>query len=1024
MFMTALAIALSAQAQEATGVVKGRVSNAGTGQYLKNAVVSVDGTGIKIRTAEDGSYIIPDLPVGVQTLSVTFTGLDTEKLSVEVVAGQEKTLDFDLTSEVYVLGQYVVSAEREGSAKAIQEQRESNSMKNVIAADSFGNLVDGNVGELMKNLPGFTIDYADGEDASRMSFRGMDPSMMSVTMNGNAMANNAGSTTRSFALNDLAVQNIESIEVNFAPTPDQPSNTLGGSVNFKTKSAFNQKGRRIRLDGNLSMNAVALDFQKSPGGGRTPDRKIKPGFNLSYSEAFGKKRPVGVVFNIGMAQRYRFNNAYIPSGYSYDTTQLEENGGKVSPNIYTQVPNIRMEERAQTNERWFAALNLDWKLSESTSLYLYNSYTYDRGMGNYSHQIRISPGAQVTEQSNYNTIVAPTGSSLSMTTAVSNIDTKSWSINPGVKHRFGNLEIAYDAYLSQSKYTPDPNQNYRTDYSLTGIGYRVDNVSSKADPVFTQTGATPATDYLTLNNYGSLGLTQDFATGTDTQRGAKIDGKKPFHVFGMPLIVQIGGRVTEAERDAKRYYRYYRMTGNSGTPNFGTAAEPKLAPFRDIYFTDKWNFDVPVPDWVSPYRVWDYYTANPDKFYPNYIDLNTLNTTLASDYVRMKFGDRYSKERVWAGYGMATFQPFPSLTFVGGARYEFTELLAKGWLIDTTDRPFAGAYPAHKFSRDDPTSPYYGISDQEAVDLLMHRAQKKKSYDKVFPNLQAKYEPIKDLFVRAAFTTNMGRADLNNIMPSDRIYDHLNLIRRNNPRLLPQEGNEINVRVEYYLPRSGLVGITVFKQHTKNYIAPVVSMDYIYNEDTGVWEPWTVESTDNIGVGDNKGFEINYRQRLGWIAKWMNDLEFYCQFSRNDPTAKSLVLSGTPVYQDNPDPALVEAYLTSPKIWNTLPLPGVINKSAVARLTYNGKTFTASINANWNDDFARSINFTTNEIYMQRGATRFDVSATVKLSAKWKASLDIRNVTGVPDYHRMIFGRTNGYYTSGRVINLGLRADL
>jgi len=220
------------------------------------------------------------------------------------------------------------------------------------------------------------------------------------------------------------------------------------------------------------------------------------------------------------------------------------------------------------------------------------------------------------------------------------------------------------------------------------------------------------------------------------------------------------------------------------------------------------------------------------------------------------------------------------------------------------------------------------------------------------------------------------------------------------------------------------VGVTFFKQQIKGWIYSVVTSEYRYNALTDTYEPWTIETAENAGNGSNTGFEVNYRQRLGWVAKWLDDLEFYTAFSVADPTAKYLRRTGTPVYADNPDPALVDAYMNSPQQWTTIDLPGIIKKSANVRLTYNGKKITASISGVWRDQFARSINATTKEIIYQNADLRFDFSTTVKLSAKWKAYLDWRNITGVADNDREIFGRTMSYYKSGMVINLGIRADL
>ena len=1025
---TQSALAQSTEARQETGVITGRVVNGGTGQYLPNAVVVVNGTTMEARTAPDGYFRISGLAPGTYTVSAAFSGLNPDTKTVAITGGRDEVLEFELTSEIYMLGEFIVSSEREGSARAVQEQRESMSIKNIVAADSFGNVVDGNIGELMKNLPGITVDY-DGEDASAMRFRGMAPELASVTMDGNSIATSPGSDTRSFSLRDFAIQNIETIEVDFAPTPEKPANSMGGSINFKTKSAFNQKGRRIRLDANLSLNTAELEFQKTPGGARTPDRKLMPGFTLSYTEAFGSVRPLGVSLVASFSQRYRYNNAYeLPSGYIFTQSDLIDNGGRATPDMQGQIGSVLWEERGQANERRYVALNLDFKLSDSTSLFLYNSVTHDRGLGDYRHTVRVNAGSMPVE-SNFDTFVS-SGASIGVGSAVSNNNTRGFSVNPGVKHRFGDLEIAYDAYLSRSEYKPDADRNYSVGYGMGGVGVRIEGISGNATGVITQTDDGPR--YTDIENYNNLSLYQDYTYGDDEQRGAKIDGKKPFVIFGMPVEVQIGGRYNEQMRDLHRFYRKWDLTGNSASSAFNTAAEPNIHQFADPYFGNQWNFDVPVANWISPFLAYDYFTAHPDQFYNNYIE-GLLESNRGrfgqGSFAREKFGNRSSKEQIYAGYGMATAKLRPNLTLMAGARYEFTKLTAAGVLYDSTNNIFG---VGRKYDRVTVGSPYFGITDLDYLaNLLFTDRVGKKSYDKVFPNVQIKYEPLKNFIMRAAYTTNIGRPDFGSVMPGDNIYDHFNLIRRNNTKLLPQEGTNYDFNVEYYLPRSGVVSLTLFRQDIEKYIYTAIYSEIHPNSVTLLDEYWTVETRENAGTAKNEGVQFEYRQKLGFITNSLRDVEFRAVFSAADPRAQFLRRTGTPVYVDAPaadDPAYpayieaVDAYMNSPQEWETIPLPNVVKKSANVRLTYNGRRFSGSVAAFWRDDFVRNANTTTFAHRMQASDLRVDLNLTYKMSSHWNAYFDWRNVTDEAD-ERSIFNRTGGYYTSGMVMNVGIKAN-
>jgi len=1017
----AMAFILSARAEDGTtGVIKGKVANAATGQFLQNAVISVDGINATVRTEANGYYRFAGLPVGTHTVSANFVGLDTETHSIEVLAGEEKTLDFDLTSDVYVLGQFVVAAEREGSAKAVQQQREADTMKVVVASDSFGNMVDGNVGELMKNLPGITIDY-DGEDASKMRFRGMDPSAQSVTVNGNNMASiNGGDdkTSRSFSIKDFAVQNIETIEVNAAPLADQPANNLGGSVNFITKNAFSQKGRRVRIDGNLSLNSTALDFRKSPGGGRTPDRKAVPGFTLSYTEAFGKVHPFGVAVVASYAQNFRFNNSYEPKS-AFNPDLLAANNGVAMPDFTGSVTSLQWTERGQSNDRKFVAANFDFKFSDSTTLFLYNSYTVDSGLGTYLHTFKIGGGTQDLSQVSFNNFITTAGTTANATTAVSTNNTKTWSVNPGVKHQFGSFELSYDGFMSVSQYNPDKAKNYSVGYALGGLGITMDSIMGDATGTIKQTSGS---DYTNLAKYNSLSLYQDYYYGKDTQLGGKIDGILPMKLFGRPLVLKAGARFNEQDRQSNRYHRKYDMTGDSTSSGFGSAAEPTLPQFADGYFDNKWDFNVPVPAWISPYKVYDYFTANPTKFYNNFLIMDDANRA-ASSYVRMMTADRYSRERIYAGYAMATAKPLDSVTVVGGVRYEFTDLMARGWVYDGTPKIFGAG---HLFDRVTTTSPYYGISDFEAVSLLLTKQRRTKSYDKIFPNLQGKWEPFKDFIVRASYTTNMSRPELGSIMPGDQIFENYNLIRRTNTRLKPQKGQNYDLKAEYYLSKTGVITAGVFHQVIKDYI-----YDQTWIEDRvisdGTIEPWTVTTKDNIGKGTNDGVEFSYRQRLGFITPWLDKFEFYTAFSMADPKAEYYRRAILPANNGYTDRTLTDQevadYMNQPLVLTKIPMPGIIKKSGNARLGYNGTKFSATIAALWRDEYARSIDATTLVATKQAADLRFDLSLSYKLSSHWRTYFDWRNITDQGD-KRTFFDHTAGYYTSGMAINIGVRADL
>ena len=290
----ALAITpLHAQAPEGTGSITGHVQNVATNEYLNNARVSVKGTAQVAFTDKFGVYRLVDLPAGQVTLEVFYTGLDVAQVPLTVTAKSTVTRDIDLTSvarygsdnEALKLDAFVVSTDRETDAQAIatNEQRFAPNIKNVLSTDSVGDVLGGSVGEFMKFIPGVTVEY-DLADVAGVSVRGIGGGMTSITNDGAPATNIWVSTTRSVDVRSMALNDIARIEVTKVPTPSSPADSLAGTVNMISKSAFERKGRELRYSLNLVGNSENLTLNKTPHSHR--DRltyKVLPGANLDFT---------------------------------------------------------------------------------------------------------------------------------------------------------------------------------------------------------------------------------------------------------------------------------------------------------------------------------------------------------------------------------------------------------------------------------------------------------------------------------------------------------------------------------------------------------------------------------------------------------------------------------------------------------------------------------------------------------------------------------------------------------------------
>ena len=167
------------------GSVTGTVTNSATGALLEGARVQLKGTDREVSTDNTGTYRLTNLPAGNAVLTISYTGLTAVEVSV-VVGDGATTQNVGLTSEIYRMGSFVVESEREGNAKAITLQRQSDGVKNVVSADAFGGLA-GNPADLAMRLPGVEGESVGG-DIRYLRIRGLHQNLSSITQDGNRLA--------------------------------------------------------------------------------------------------------------------------------------------------------------------------------------------------------------------------------------------------------------------------------------------------------------------------------------------------------------------------------------------------------------------------------------------------------------------------------------------------------------------------------------------------------------------------------------------------------------------------------------------------------------------------------------------------------------------------------------------------------------------------------------------------------------------------------------------------------------------
>jgi len=141
---------------------------------------------------------------------------------------------------VPVMQEVLVTGQAASMDSALDVQQMADNIVSVVHADAIGQLPDSNAAEALQRIPGLSVERDQGE-GRYVRVRGMGPELNSVTING-SLVPAPESDTRAVALDVLPAGLVRSLEVTKSLTPAQDANSIGGTIEVKTISAFDHKG--------------------------------------------------------------------------------------------------------------------------------------------------------------------------------------------------------------------------------------------------------------------------------------------------------------------------------------------------------------------------------------------------------------------------------------------------------------------------------------------------------------------------------------------------------------------------------------------------------------------------------------------------------------------------------------------------------------------------------------------------------------------------------------------------------------
>lgn len=243
-----------------SGSISGTVVDQ-VGQPVAYATVRILGRNFTSSTDENGRFVLRGLDPGRYDVDVRSVGYATLRESITVGSGSGVRANLVLSTtaglamdEVVVYGQIT-----QGQQKALQAQRISPNVVNVVSREKFSLYPDQTLAETLQRIPGVTINRDQGE-GEFVQVRGVAEEFNMMQVNGERIPTvEPGASGRSYGLDGFQSYLIETITLSKALTPEMDANAIGATVNLQLREAGSEPEYKFHVA--YGLNEQESDFE-------------------------------------------------------------------------------------------------------------------------------------------------------------------------------------------------------------------------------------------------------------------------------------------------------------------------------------------------------------------------------------------------------------------------------------------------------------------------------------------------------------------------------------------------------------------------------------------------------------------------------------------------------------------------------------------------------------------------------------------------------------------------------------------
>jgi TonB-dependent receptor len=878
----------STTAAGATGAITGRVLNPDNGEFVENARVTVEGTALATLTDATGTYRLARVPTGPVRVSAFRTGAPTATLPVIVPSGGEVAQDFSLPARgdsVVRLAEFVVGTSKEmtGAAIAINTQRFAPNIMNVVAADEFGPVASGNIGEVLRSVPGVTLNPGGLGAPYTISLNGVPPNNVPVTVGGISIADSAQATGRASGIHQLSINNMARIEVAYTPTPETTGSALAGSVNLVPRSALERTRPIYNVSAAVMMRDRERSLRKTPGPRREGTRKLGPDLNFSAVVPLSRR--------FGFTLSASTSSTFAPNPFLQNTWAGvgAATNGNTLPDTTPDRPYLTtyaVRDRIAFIGRTTGAITFDAQLTPRDRVTLSLQHGAFRSPQD-NHTLTYVVGR--TTAGNF----SPTftrgfagAGEIRLNGMANHQDDQFWMPSINWWHDGPVWKAEAGAGFSSSiRYTTDLQNSYfgTTVARRQGVTVSFEDVTAeRPGRIIVSDGATGAAiDPHNIAGYSLVTAGANNARRAAVQRKAFGSVRRDYG-GAVPFTAKAGFDLNQSLRDIRVSNPNFTFVGADGRAN---SPDDAAAPVRDPGLSARNGiFGFPPTDRVSADRLFDLYRASPNQFQVPEASLHT-GAVAAS---------KYAEELISAVYFRGDTALLQGrLKLVGGLRAEQTNAQGQGQLIDPTRnfRRNAAGQPV----------PIAAAGSLEAVRLtnIDRGLRAEKEYLRWFPSLNASLNLRENLIARAGTYWSVGRPDMVQYAGSltlpntDNPPAPNNVIVVNNAGIKAWSAQTVKATLEYYFPEVGLISVGGFVRDIEDFfsrttIRTTPEFLALYGLDPATYGAYDTTTERNLsGRVRMSGVDVNYKQALTFLPAWARGMQVFANASAQRATGEA-----------------------------------------------------------------------------------------------------------------------------------------